>query len=1005
MGFLPSTVAAITQLEIELAAYFGGMGKGNRGYVVLQLSDILTGLTADATYGAIATAWNAEVAASVAATSPGTQALTTSSTDVLTGSQGDDIFTGVFNLLSTKTLSVTDKIDGGTGNDTLKINVSSAFGGFTTGSVAGVEVIEITNDLSASTTFDATGIAGATTYTLNNANGALTVSDMQTGVRTINLNGQKTGTFSTAFEAGTAEIASTTIAGAFNINTVGTYLAGVVDTTVSVNLGDFDTVNITATGDNSISMTSAPKAITVAGAGKLNISGIQPGLTSYDASAATGAVTAVLTGVTAAAALLSVKGGSGADLITVDEIDLRGNATISGGAGTDRLTMTSNGGAVEFAMTGFETLALSSVTTDTLIFSGTNTTDLAAVTMTTATSTNVDMVNMGSGNLTFTATGAVIDSGAGVDFSSDHSGTTSLTYAALTANSTAKTSSLPLKDFSFTKTSALTVNVNAYVDNAGSDITAEKAASVTLNVASSKDETGNTERSIFGSTITAEKATAFTVAASGSLASTSTYSGAVTKTVDITATGGTINLSTPLATSVKSSSTGAFTIASSTASSAGVAKVETVELTATSGATTFSEALPVAGSIKLAGTATSSAVTLGNLGSITKASDVNITATGLKAGLTVGTIDVAPGYDVNITVDGVGASAGATSIGAIGSGAGTSDDVTISAKAIAGALTVGHVTVAGNVSIVATDAVGTVTVNNVTGNNVTVNLANSAAASNVAGAITAKTSAAVTYNSLAITSETIAASADSTALAVALTTGIQADTVTITGGAAQTSITVTGNMGASSDTLVVSSPTASAQTIDISALQNYEFATLSTKTNAGGADTIIGGAGVDTIYSSRGQDTLTGNGGADIFRFSQGDSPYTAPDTITDLGATDKVYFNGAAASIATQVNAAAAGVATITSGIATFALTTTATAKDTLNEVVGLIDAATNVLGASALFTFEGSTYMYIQGAASAGTVDSSDVVIKLTGVVLGTVTLATVDSPASGLTGFGTA
>jgi len=68
------------------------------------------------------------------------------------------------------------------------------------------------------------------------------------------------------------------------------------------------------------------------------------------------------------------------------------------------------------------------------------------------------------------------------------------------------------------------------------------------------------------------------------------------------------------------------------------------------------------------------------------------------------------------------------------------------------------------------------------------------------------------------------------------------------------------------------------------------------------------------------------------------------------------------------------------------------------------LVDSAITTLGKTAMFEFGGSTYLYIQGTASAaGTVDSSDVVVKLTGVVLATVTLA--DVSTSGLTGFGAA
>jgi len=124
MGVLPSTNVDVLKLETELTAYFGGMGKGHRGFVVLQLSRILADKTADATYGTAATAWNAEVAASVADSTSQTLALTTSLTDSLAGGQADDIFTAITSALSTtNTLSATDKIVGGTGNDTFNVTM------------------------------------------------------------------------------------------------------------------------------------------------------------------------------------------------------------------------------------------------------------------------------------------------------------------------------------------------------------------------------------------------------------------------------------------------------------------------------------------------------------------------------------------------------------------------------------------------------------------------------------------------------------------------------------------------------------------------------------------------------------------------------------------------------------------------------------------------------------------------------------------------------------------
>jgi len=1011
MGLLPTTNTSIAALEPALADYFATAGKGHRGFVVLQLARILADKTADATYGAAATAWNAEVAASIVDSAANTVALTTAA-DKAVGGQADDIFNGVLSTLSTaSTLGATDVITGSTGNDTLNIDVSTIFSGFTTGSMSGVEKVVLNNKTTAAVSgFDATGTSGVTEYTINGgtAGQPVNLSDVQTGVKTYNLNniigdGVSAPAFSSVLDAAyAAEVAGTADAVTINANGVGQ--AALYMTTT---LAKIEEVTLNSTGANFISLAGASdlKKLTVAGAGTTYVSAVPTTLTSFDASAATGAVTANLTATTAT--LTKVAMGSGSDSLTMSTADISGTGTMTGGAGTNSITLKNSGtteNVVEYTLTDFKKLTVENTNTAStgLTFSGAKTTGLTEIAVGTVNNGKTAFVNMGSGALTFTNTGA----GNNVTTLSDHTGATTLTYVAGTSTTATQA---PQQDFTFgSSTGALTVNVLGGNTLSGSVISAPKATSLTLTTTSKLDTAGTTELTAFNESITVEEATTVTVNSGGTLGSSAAVVAAKATSVyvDNKTNSGTLTLTGSKIALLDVKTSAALDLDETNTNLSGV---ETLIVAANSDQTTLPNLVKLSsatlsGAGLTAGSTTNSKVVLGNLGQTSNTYDLNLTATGLKGGLTAGNLAVGAGQDINVTLTGmtgpVSLAATTGTIGSVASGTET-DDITITAAGLTtSTISLGTIAAKGDVTVnTSGSSTTTITTGGLTGDNVTLNMADTGTSTSGTINVNAISSATITASALVANTVTVTGNALSTALPVYVKAGVLTDSLTINGGDAQTSVVVTGDMGAQrngeSDNVIVSSK----GTINISGLLNYETSTL---TGTTGANTITGGAGNDIIRGGQGQDTLTGGAGYDSFRFNSLDSLVTAPDTITDFSATyDEIWVDAldgsaTAATLATT-NAATATTGTIATinsyGVAVLSGTTPATLSAAASAVDYAIGETT---GKAALFTYGGSTYIYIDTDAA------SDLVIKLTGVNLPSTTPAETTS-TTGLSGFG--
>jgi Ca2+-binding RTX toxin-like protein len=279
------------------------------------------------------------------------------SAETLTGAGGADQFVAALMkdampAVAVNTLSPGDALNGAGGNDTLRLVAS---GSDTTNqsipayfSMTDVETVDVINASAGPLILDFANVSGLTTLkSAGNAN-AVTVNNVTSPIA---LELSNTGANATV-GYGTAVTAATATTDSMSIS-----LNAVTSTTASptILVNGIENVAITTTGLASGSSTwpvrvdsDKLKSVSVAGDKALVVT---PGYAStldgstlakaatFNASSATGAITANLAAATInAAGYVNIQGGSAADSFTITY--LTGDSTVSGGGGNDTLSVT-----------------------------------------------------------------------------------------------------------------------------------------------------------------------------------------------------------------------------------------------------------------------------------------------------------------------------------------------------------------------------------------------------------------------------------------------------------------------------------------------------------------------------------------------------------------------------------------------------------------------------------------------------------------------------------------
>ncbi|ADU64988.1 Hemolysin-type calcium-binding region [Desulfurispirillum indicum S5] len=551
---------AIAANKKAVATYFAESGIEDEA----QASEVLDGVTEDP-----ATVDSAKDVIDEATQVPGETFTLVSGAEVVEGTAGNDTIIAVTdNLASKRTLDQGDQIDGGEGNDVLKVALGANFNGFTgDGYLKNVETIELTNESNFARTFNANGIEGVTEYVVNATTKDVKVTNIKELLDVITVNGQKEGTLDFTYAA--AAVSGSDDALTLALNSVGsakTTTAAQINLAVSI--AGIEDLSLDVAGNNFVNLTSVTEAktISVLGSGNVDITAVAAGVTAFDASAATGTVTANLAG---AGTFTTIMGGAGKDTITVDGTELDIIATLDGGEGYDVLTINNaTSGAADntlaLNMQNFEELRINGAATQELTFAAASVSGLEKVVLgTMGVGGSVVLAQMQAENMTLQLQTATAGSATVGKATYDGYGELTITTGDAANDKTAPRET----EIEVISNNASIVNVNVAARTAlNSDILLTAADQLTLNVATGKasEAIGVThvkgdELTSFGGSINAQVATSVIIDAKGLLdGATIEANQAESVVADVAA--GDLTLITGKVESIEMKATGAFQI-------------------------------------------------------------------------------------------------------------------------------------------------------------------------------------------------------------------------------------------------------------------------------------------------------------------------------------------------------------------------------------------------------------------------------------------------------------
>ena len=862
---------------------------------------------------------------------PGVTDELTTARDVLTLDAGDSIISGVASALSAeKTLNENDLIDGGEGNDTLRVTLDANFNGFTvtddpntTGGMKNVENVELTNNGQIARTFSAKGSEGVTTYTLHAGEagaGAINLKDLSAAGITVNVDGLQKGSTDVQFATGalTGDNDSMT----FGLNNVGAAASTTADPTyvgLSATTG-LESVTVNASGANYADLSKLDAAsLAVTGAGSLDVSAVNAALTSLDASAATGNVTADLS----AATMQTVKGGAGDDTFIVK--GLAPTAVLEGGAGNDTLIISESGAAtLQPTVSGFETIGIAD-NTGAITLSAKNAQDFTTLLLENTGSNKVTVANLSGSSFTVESLGT--EKGAATTNTAVIADAVDLTVN-VNAGDDAEKAQTVTTDITAASATNAVINVGANAAAAGT-FTFGAAQSVQLNVASNKVD--DAEQTSFNGTITAAKAQSLEVKAEGALGANAKFEVASAASVVLDAAqGGTAAIVAGKATDVRLTAGGDLSLSGSN-----LAAAQSVTVVQNEGRLDGSSIdLTGLNSLNVSGDGTNSAVSFKNMGSDTNEYNLSVVASGLAAGFTAGTVSskgdisldfsaVSGDVQTGVITGGADVSLVASQLGDNTFGAITAaGDVNVQAIGLLGdKFDLGDITANGdnsNVSLVVDGTASVQTLANITATgSVNVDLSgymgDALAFTTIKGAdvtyvgadLTENDLGTVTANSLNFTGgldvDTVILEgvADETSLTATLDTGTGTDVIAVNGVASTETITVSGDLGGDGEAVTVdgSANVTSGMTINIGGLTGYATSTI---TGTSFSDTITGGSGNDTITA--GAVSFATAGSAEVPAV-QGSATYTFSGSLTGDDAKTIQIGSVTSAAVATGTN------------------------------------------------------------------------------------------------------